>query len=126
MSDIGEQLFHDHLGLAEIIALEYSNIPRTNVDDAMSEAQQALLEQPNPTIHRKEISHHLRRAPFETRSILFMLSSCVYRNCFLGALMRSRTGVPPAKVNSPRPDEACAIPAKTFAKRFGFGRPIPS
>jgi RNA polymerase sigma factor (sigma-70 family) len=43
MPDINEQLFYDHLALAEVIALEYSNIPRTNVDDAMSEAQQALL-----------------------------------------------------------------------------------
>jgi DNA-directed RNA polymerase specialized sigma subunit len=43
MSDINEQLFYDHLALAEVVALEYSNIPRTNVDDAVSEAQQALL-----------------------------------------------------------------------------------
>jgi DNA-directed RNA polymerase specialized sigma subunit len=42
MSDLGEQLFHDHLGLAEIIALEYLNIPHSNVDDAMSEAHEAL------------------------------------------------------------------------------------
>jgi DNA-directed RNA polymerase specialized sigma subunit len=43
MSDINEQLFYDHLALAEVVALEYSNIPRTNVDDAVSEGQQALL-----------------------------------------------------------------------------------
>jgi hypothetical protein len=43
MSGIDEQLSYEHLGLAEIIALEYSNIPRSNVDDAMSEAHQSVV-----------------------------------------------------------------------------------
>jgi RNA polymerase sigma factor (sigma-70 family) len=43
MSDTNAQLFNDHLGLADMIALEYSNIPQANTDDAMSEARQALL-----------------------------------------------------------------------------------
>src|SRR5438876_556046 len=43
MLGIDEQLSHEHLGLAEIIALEYSNIPRSNVDDAMSEAHQSVV-----------------------------------------------------------------------------------
>src|SRR5271166_5720566 len=81
-------------------------------------------EQPNPMTHKKEISHPLLRALSETRSILFTQSNCVYRNCFLRALMRPRTGVPRAKVNPQPPDEACgrAILAKTSVKRFGFGR----
>jgi RNA polymerase sigma factor (sigma-70 family) len=37
-----EQLLEDYLGLAEVIALEYSNIPRSDVNEAISEAYQAL------------------------------------------------------------------------------------
>jgi RNA polymerase sigma factor (sigma-70 family) len=37
-----EQLLEDHLGLAEVIALEYSNIPRSDTNEAISEAYQAL------------------------------------------------------------------------------------
>jgi RNA polymerase sigma factor (sigma-70 family) len=37
-----EQLLEDHLGLAEVIALEYSNIPRSDVNEAISEAYHAL------------------------------------------------------------------------------------
>lgn len=37
-----EQLLDDHLGLAEVIALEYSNIPRSDVSEAISEAYRAL------------------------------------------------------------------------------------
>jgi RNA polymerase sigma factor (sigma-70 family) len=35
--------FNDHLGLAKVIALEYTNIPGVTVDEAVSEAHQALL-----------------------------------------------------------------------------------
>lgn len=35
--------FNDHLGLAKIIALEYTNIPGVTAEEAISEAHQALL-----------------------------------------------------------------------------------
>jgi RNA polymerase sigma factor (sigma-70 family) len=35
--------FNDHLGLAKVIALEYTNIPGVTADEAVSEAHQALL-----------------------------------------------------------------------------------
>lgn len=35
--------FNDHLGLAKVIALEYTNIPGVTADEAISEAHQALL-----------------------------------------------------------------------------------
>jgi len=38
-----EQLFTENVGLAEVIALEYANIPGVTADDAISEAHQALL-----------------------------------------------------------------------------------
>jgi len=37
-----EQLLEDHLGLAEVIALEYSKIPSSDVNEAISEAYQAI------------------------------------------------------------------------------------
>lgn len=38
-----EEVVTENLGLAEVIALEYANIPGVTPDDAISEAQQALL-----------------------------------------------------------------------------------
>ncbi|MCK9588331.1 MAG: sigma-70 family RNA polymerase sigma factor [Terrimicrobiaceae bacterium] len=38
-----EEILTENLGLAEVIALEYANIPGITADDAISEAQQALL-----------------------------------------------------------------------------------
>jgi RNA polymerase sigma factor (sigma-70 family) len=40
---VDQDTFNDHLGLAKVIALEYTNIPGVTVDDAVSEAHQALL-----------------------------------------------------------------------------------
>jgi RNA polymerase sigma factor (sigma-70 family) len=37
-----EYLFENHLSLAQVIALEYLNIPRVSSDESLSEAQQAL------------------------------------------------------------------------------------
>jgi len=37
-----ESLFENHLSLAQVIALEYLNIPRVSSDESLSEAQQAL------------------------------------------------------------------------------------
>jgi len=37
-----EQLLEDNLGLAEVIALEYSKIPSSDVNEAISEAYQAI------------------------------------------------------------------------------------
>jgi len=39
--------FNDHLGLAKIIALEYTNIPGVTLEEAISEAHQALLRASN-------------------------------------------------------------------------------
>jgi len=39
--------FNDHLGLAKIIALEYTNIPGVTPEEAISEAHQALLRASN-------------------------------------------------------------------------------
>jgi RNA polymerase sigma factor (sigma-70 family) len=36
-------IFNDYLGLAKMIALEYTNIPGVTAEEAISEAQQALL-----------------------------------------------------------------------------------
>ena len=35
--------FNAHIGLANVIALEYTNIPGVTADEAISEAHQALL-----------------------------------------------------------------------------------
>jgi len=40
---VDQDTFNDHLGLAKVIALEYINIPGVTVDEAVSEAHQALL-----------------------------------------------------------------------------------
>lgn len=37
-----QALFENHLSLAQVIALEYINIPRATADESLSEAQQAL------------------------------------------------------------------------------------
>jgi hypothetical protein len=37
-----KQLLEDHLSLAEVIALEYANIPRCDLSEAISEAYQAV------------------------------------------------------------------------------------
>jgi RNA polymerase sigma factor (sigma-70 family) len=39
--------FNDHLGLAKVIALEYTNIPGVTAEEAVSEAHQALLRASN-------------------------------------------------------------------------------
>jgi len=39
--------FNNHLGLAKVIALEYTNIPGITADEAISEAHQALLRASN-------------------------------------------------------------------------------
>src|SRR5271166_1410448 len=81
MSGIDEQLFHDHLGLAEIIALEYSNIPRSNADDAMSEAHRALW--------RAAESYDPQKgdfAPFAARAIRNALNSLYAKQLRLSKL----------------------------------------
>jgi RNA polymerase sigma factor (sigma-70 family) len=40
-------LIEDHLPLAEVIALEYANIPSSSIDDARSEAHMALMRAAN-------------------------------------------------------------------------------
>jgi len=57
------EIFNQNLGLAEVIALEYTNIPGALHTEALSEAQQALLrasEKFDPT--RGEFSHYAARA----------------------------------------------------------------
>jgi len=44
---IDEDTFNGHLGLAEVIALEYTNIPGVTVEEAASEAHQALIRASN-------------------------------------------------------------------------------
>jgi RNA polymerase sigma factor (sigma-70 family) len=43
----GAGTFNDHLGLAKVIALEYTNIPGVTPEEAISEAHQALMRAAN-------------------------------------------------------------------------------
>jgi RNA polymerase sigma factor (sigma-70 family) len=90
MSDTNEQLFHDHLGLADVIALEYSNIPRANADDAMSEARQALLRAADRYDARKGDF-----APFAARAIRNALNSLYAKQLRLSKLFPKSLDDPP-------------------------------
>ena len=43
MTAAAEELFTNHTGLAEVISLEYANIPNAQPSEIFSEAQQALF-----------------------------------------------------------------------------------
>jgi RNA polymerase sigma factor (sigma-70 family) len=90
MSDATEQLFRDHLGLADVIALEYSNIPRANTDDALSEARQALLRTADSFDPRKGDF-----APFAARAIRNALNSLYAKQLRLSKLFPKSLDEPP-------------------------------
>jgi RNA polymerase sigma factor (sigma-70 family) len=90
MSDINEQLFYDHLGLADVIALEYSNIPRANADDAISEARRALLRAADCFDARKGDF-----APFAARAIRNALNSLYAKQLRLSKLFPQSLDEPP-------------------------------
>jgi RNA polymerase sigma factor (sigma-70 family) len=90
MSDTNEQLFQDHLGLADVIALEYSNIPRANTNDAMSEARQALLRAADCFDTRKGDF-----TPFAARAIRNALNSLYAKQLRLSQLFPKSLDEPP-------------------------------
>ena len=62
--------FNEHLGLAKIIALEYTNIPGVTAEEAISEAHQALLRAAHAFDPRKG-----EFTPYAARSIRNALNS---------------------------------------------------
>jgi RNA polymerase sigma factor (sigma-70 family) len=99
MSDTNEQLFYDHLGLADVIALEYSNIPQANADDATSEARQALLRAASCFDPGKGDF-----TPFAARAIRNALNSLYAKQLRLSKLFPKSLDEPPSWSSSDQSD----------------------
>jgi RNA polymerase sigma factor (sigma-70 family) len=82
--------FNDHLGLAKVIALEYTNIPGIRADEAISEAHQALLRAANAFAQAKG-----EFTPYAARSIRNALNSLYAKHLRLAHIFPKSLDEPP-------------------------------
>ncbi len=90
MIDQSTQLFADHTGLAEVISLEYTNIPNALPSEIFSEAQQAL--------HRAAQAHDPARGdfgPFAARVIRNALNTLYAKQLRLAKVFPKSLDEPP-------------------------------
>jgi hypothetical protein len=120
--------FNDHLGLAKVIALEYTNIPGVTVDEAVSEAHQALLRASSAFDPTKG-----EFTPFAARSIRNALNSFYAKHLRLAQIFpRSLDELPTGPLlrvpMRAAPDclEKFQILAKGSRKKSGGGKALKS
>ena len=85
-----DDLFHENLGLAEMIALEYTNIPGAIPDDAVSEAHQALLR-----ASRGFDSRRGEFAPYAARAVRNSLNSLYAKHLRIAQIFPKSLDDPP-------------------------------
>ncbi|MDD5200527.1 MAG: sigma-70 family RNA polymerase sigma factor [Terrimicrobiaceae bacterium] len=107
-----EELFSEHLGLAEVIALEYANTPRIVVDDAISEAQQAILR-----ASRGFDETRGEFTPYAARAVRNALNSLYAKQLKIARVFPRSLDEPPDWGKSTTPRESSG---------FAFGDKIPN
>lgn len=108
-----ETLFENHLSLAQVIALEYINIPRSTSDESLSEAQQALW--------RAATAYNPARgefAPYAARAIRNALNTLYAKQLkFLSIFPVSLDGIPDWSGISANNHETSSEPAFTIVDK---------
>ena len=101
------ELVEQHLGLAQVIALDYSNIPGISLDEAISEAYMAMLRASEGFDPKKGDF-----APYTARSIRNSLNSLYAKQLKMARLFPKSLNDPPGAQNGAADSQSSSLLAR--------------